>query len=455
MTEQFKDQGGMAAMDPSPMKRWVTSRVLRKIINRGSLEKRRNKAERERIKQGTPHCVEYFHQVDDGYSHLAAQTLQTLLGNYDIELKTHLVHGPSGNNLPEPELLPRLSMHDAALVAGHYGLSFPDGPSLPDSTLVNRANAMLAVVAPEQFSELAVEIGSAIFSADAEPGLQALEEKNGIAAPSAVERVLSSGDERRAELKHYSGAMFYYAGEWYWGVDRLYHLEQRLQSLGATKGKSTVVLYPRPNIEVGPNKDNGSLTLELYASLRSPYTALIFDRAVQLAKDTGAKLVLRPVLPMVMRGVSLSRQKGLYIFADAAREARALGVEFGKFSDPIGSPVRRCYSLFNWAETHGKKVELAGSFLQAAFAQGINTNTDKGLQQVVENAGLDWQEAQTIIDNDDWQEELESNRTTMYGFDCWGVPSFRLLDAQGKSIVAVWGQDRLWLVSREIQAAVS
>ena len=39
---------------------------------------------------------------------------------------------------------------------------------------------------------------------------------------------LDSGTAHRAELKHYSGAMFYYGKEWYWGVDRLYHLEKRL-----------------------------------------------------------------------------------------------------------------------------------------------------------------------------------------------------------------------------------
>jgi len=454
MAEQFKDQGGMAAMDPSPLKRWVTSQVLRKVVNPRSLEKRRIKAERERIKQGTPHCVEYFHQVDDGYSHLAAQTLPALLGHYEIELKTHLVHGPSGNNLPEPDLLPRLSMHDAGLVAPHYGLHFPHDARLPTAASISRAHAMLAVVAPENFPGLAVAIGNAIFSKAAESALAALEDKQGIAAPATAERLLGSGDAHRAQLKHYSGGMFYYAGEWYWGVDRLYHLEQRLQSLGVARGGSTKTLYPRPDIDSGPKKDNGSLTLEMYASLRSPYTALIFDRAVQLAKDTGVNLELRPVLPMVMRGVSLSRQKGLYIFADAAREARTLGVQFGKFSDPIGSPVRRCYSLFSWAQSQGKRVELASCFLKAAFAQGVNTNTNKGMQHVVECAGLSWQEAQSVIDNDDWQAELESNRTAMYGFDCWGVPSFRLLDAQGEAIVGVWGQDRLWLVGREIQAAL-
>ena len=30
-------------------------------------------------------------------------------------------------------------------------------------------------------------------------------------------------------------------------------------------------------------------------------------------------------------------------------------------------------------------------------------------------------------------------------------PSFRLLDEQGQQLLALWGQDRLWLFAREIQ----
>jgi len=455
MTEKFKEQGGVATMDPSAMVRWVTSRVIRKLIHPKRRLDSHRREERERVKKGRAHCVEYFHQVDDGYSHLAAQALRPLMDRYDIELKCHLVRGPSGSNLPEPDLLPRLSLRDAALVSGHYGLEFPLNPSLPEPESVERANAILAEVNTLEFPQVATAVGAAIFGEGAQAALEALEEKYGAATSAITRQELNEGDSRQEELKHYSGAMFYYAGEWYWGVDRLYHLERRLQSLGAVCGQHQELLYPRPAIEQGPKKGDGSLTLEVYASMRSPYTALIFDQAVALAKNTGVALALRPVLPMVMRGVSLSRQKGLYIFADAAREAHSLGVDFGRFYDPIGRPARRCYSLFSWAQEQGKQVELASSFLKSAFAQGVNTNKDKGLAHVVEQAGLNWQEAQTVIDNDDWQKGLEANRTTMYGFDCWGVPSFRLLDTRGNALVAVWGQDRLWLISREIQAALA
>mgnify|MGYP003481447519 FL=1 len=70
---------------------------------------------------------------------------------------------------------------------------------------------------------------------------------------------------------------------------------------------------------------------------------------------------------------------------------------------------------------------------------------------MVEKAGLDWRKAQQIVGQPGWEKLLESNRMAMYGSGLWGVPSFRLLDEQGGEILALWGQDRLWLFAREIQ----
>ena len=91
---------------------------------------------------------------------------------------------------------------------------------------------------------------------------------------------------------------------------------------------------------------------------------------------------------MVMRGVPATREKGMYIFMDAAREAHNAGVPYGNFYDPIGDPVRRCYALYPWAASQGKGVELLSSFLRHAFALGVNTNTKGGLRKVVEAAGI-------------------------------------------------------------------
>ncbi|MEM8561425.1 MAG: DsbA family protein [Pseudomonadota bacterium] len=449
MAEQFKEQGGAATMDPSRWRRWVTSKFVSRVIKPEQLEKIEVEAEQQRRKEGNPHTLEYFHQVDDAYSCLAAQTLAPLLARYpDVKLVPHLVGAPRGANLPEPDLLPSLARYDSGLIAPHYGLNFPARADAPGDALCVLGNRILASAQSDQFAEVAVAVSAAIAATD-QAQMEALAQQYGSVSEEQALAAVHAGTAKRKELKHYSGAMFYYGGKWYWGVDRLYHLEQRWRALGLGSGDDLV--FPRPAIDAGSYQANGSLTLEMYASLRSPYTAVIFDKAVNLAERTGVRFDLRPVLPMVMRGVSATREKGLYIFADTAREARALGMELGPFYDPIGEPVRRCYSLYSWARSQGREIALFSEFLQAAFFKGVNTNRDAGLRTVVEAAGLSWSDAQGVIDNEDWHSEIESNRQSMYQFGSWGVPTFRLLDAKGSTLMWAWGQDRLWLVAKMIQ----
>ena len=437
-------------MDPSALMRWLTSMFMNRVVSTKRLEKKRIKAEKHRQANNQPHVVEYFHQVDDGYSHLAAQALGALTERYNIDLQCHLVSGSIGENAPEPDLLIDLSRYDASKIAPYYGLVFPQNRDAPSAKLLEMTKSILAGFSSQDFVTHTATVGNALWSGS-ETVLQALAEQFGSTTDSEVKAKHDLGNARRGSLKHYSGAMFYYGGEWYWGVDRLYHLEQRLHALGADRNPDTPKIMPKQEVSVGKLRDNGSLTLEVFGSVRSPYTAIVFDRVLALAETTGVTLNVRPILPMVMRGVSATREKGIYIFTDAAREARASNVPYGDFYDPIGEPARRCYSLYPWACSQGKGNALLSSFLSAAFAQGINTNNDRGLRQVVENAGLDWASAKQIVGQDGWQEILEDNRLAMYDSGLWGAPSFRLLDADKNVVLALWGQDRLWLFEREIQ----
>lgn len=450
MSQQFKEQGGAATMDPNRALRWATSTLMTRMCRTQRLSKQRAKIEAARIKSGSAHIVEYFHQVDDGYSHLAAQVLPALARRYNIRLVCHLVTGPQGKNVAEPDLLLQLSRYDAFHVAGEYGLEFSEHTAGLPSKLVKFATGILSAQDDQGFINCVAKVGRALWAQD-EAALEGLAQQYGRATDAQLSEKIMAGTARREALKHYSGAMFYYGAEWYWGVDRLYHLEKRFAELGIDKEPTAPLLLPRPAIEPAALKDNGRLTLEIYPSLRSPYTAISFDRAIKLAQDAGVNIAVRPVLPMVMRGVPATRQKGMYIFLDTAREARAAGVPFGNFYDPIGDPARNAYSLFPWAEAQGKGTELISAFLRCAFAEGVNTNSEKGLRTVVEQAGLDWSKAAQIVGHPGWEPLLETNRLAMYNAGLWGVPSFRLLDEAGAQILALWGQDRLWLFAREIQ----
>ena len=88
-----------------------------------------------------------------------------------------------------------------------------------------------------------------------------------------------------------------------------------------------------------------------------------------------------------------------------------------------------------------------------ALSEGVDTSVDTGLRVVVERAGLSWDEATRQLGTPGWEEMLERNRLAMVEeMGLWGVPSFRLRGPEGAPDLCCWGQDRLWLVSREIQS---
>jgi len=425
---------------------WLTSPAARGL--------RRSLAELRRRLRGEPHRVLYFHQVDDPYSHLAAQALGELVRRYEIELAPRLVGPPSDEAAPERERLAAFARADAADVGPGYGLAFPAGAAAPDPAAVALAAQVLAAsLATGGFASLAPRVGTALWRGD-RAALDALAREAGTAAPEAVRDATLAGTRERARLGHYLGATFCYGGEWYWGVDRLYLLERRLRELGlARPGAGAAPIAPRPDASGAPlpAAPAAGVALEFYPSLRSPYSYLAMERTYALARRLPIELVLRPVLPMAMRGLPVPRAKRLYITLDTRREAEELGVPFGRVCDPLGRPIERGFSLYPLACARGRAAEYLLSFARAAFAEGVDTGTDAGLRAVAERAGLSFEEARAGLDGEGWRDELETNRRQLLALGLWGVPSFRVLGPAGAPDYATWGQDRLWRVEQELR----
>jgi len=396
---------------------------------------------------GGPHRVHYFHQPDDPYSHLAAQVLPELLERYDVELHAHVVGPPPDAAAPEKGHLAAYSRRDAGIVAPYYDLEFPSEAAAPSAAAVEQATRLLAATG-DNFVRDAARIGEALWSGTTD-ALDALDLP--VATPDAAREAVAEGSALRERTGHYLGATFHYGGEWYWGVDRLHYLERRLQELGVLReGRARDPIVQPPRFPTAPVEGDRRLRLEFFPSLRSPYTAVAMRRVFDLVERLPVELVLRPVLPMVMRGLPVPNAKRFYILRDAKREAESAGEPFGYAIDPVGRPVERAFSLFPWAREQGLAKELLQSFTQAAFTEAIDTHTDRGLRYVVERAGLSWEQAREHLDSEGWREELEENRRVMFGSNMWGVPSFRLLDGE-EPLLETWGQDRLWLVEAEIR----
>jgi len=434
------------------LRTFLQPRITELITSPKTRERRRRIAERVRFARGRPHLVRYFHQVDDPYSHLAAQLLEALVDRYDIELEVHLVGPPADSAAPERERLVAYSRVDAARLAEARGLHFRDPGAQPTRELVSSATRLLATAAssPRAFAALAPRVGEALWDGDAAT-LAALERDQRLDAIFTIDATLARGDALRKKLGHYLGAVFHYGGETYWGVDRLGYLEARLVGLGTLRQPATSLLAPRYEISNAPPDASGAgLTLEFFVSLRSPYSYIAMPRTFELAARSGVALSVRPVLPMVMRGLAVPAAKRMYITLDTKREAESVGVPFGRICDPVGRPVERGFSLYPFAKSKGRQAEYLLAFCRAAFAEGIDTGSDEGLRHVAQGAGLDWEEASASIDENGWRAELEANREEMLSLGIWGVPSYRLLGG-GQADFSTWGQDRLWMVEDEIR----
>ena len=64
----------------------------------------------------------------------------------------------------------------------------------------------------------------------------------------------------------------YYAGEWYWGLDRLHYLEARLRELGLDRTGGPD-LAPAARDRTASVALTSSSEIEFFFSLRSPYSA--------------------------------------------------------------------------------------------------------------------------------------------------------------------------------------
>lgn len=424
--------------------------LSQRVLGRGRLLRLRARAEQARLARGARHTLHYFHQVDDPYSALAAFILPRLLARYAIDLVPHVVGPPPDSAAPARASLIAYSRKDAQLLARHHGLAFTDPGAQPSPEAAQQATRLLvAAINVGRFVETAGPVSAWLWQATAQAATRDAEIT--LAGP-ALQRArdettaahLAAASALRARLGHYLGASIFYAGEWYWGIDRLYHLERRLQDLGAQRQAGHGCLFAPDADLQAPALRPDPAPIDFFFSLRSPYSAIVTPRVFELGRLTGAPVRLRFVLPMVMRGLPVPAAKRRYIALDAAREARARGIPFGRLNDPVGRPTERGLALIPLAERAGKGPAYLLSFMRGVWAEGIDAGSDRGLRRIAERAGLSWDEARVALKDEAWRDTAEANRAELFGLGLWGVPSFRVRDT------AVWGQDRLWAVQQAL-----
>lgn len=419
------------------------SRLVEAALSARALRWRRGLAELRRRVTGAAREVEVFYRADDPHSHLLLAVLPDFADGYEVEVRLHVLATADATD-PQAELARAWAAADGVAVADATGI--PMAPAPPGNPLalavtlhrLQRRDAPLAELAAASAAWW-TDDGGAVGEHVAR--LKALDRNRAdVAAREAAERLTALG--------HYAPGMTYHAGEWYWGLDRLRHLTRRLRAAGAARSAGAAARdrldrrlqaleLPLRDIERLDARAAGK-RVDCFFSFRSPYSWIALQRLYALADALGAELHMRPVQPMVQRGVPLSPAKRRYIVFDAAREARRWGVPFGRIVDPLGAGVERCLAAFTLADREGRARAFASAAGEAVWSRGIDVSTDAGIDWVLRRSGVGARAAAVARHADDWRDPVARNQQALRAAGLWGVPSM-VTDAG-----AVWGQDRLW-----------
>ena len=425
----------------------IRNAVMNHFASYEAFKENRKKSEEARSSENRPHEVLYFHKVDDPYSHLTIQFIDRFRSSYNIQFKPILVGEENPETVHEPSLYNIYCLEDVRRIAPYYDVSFSPH-SYPSKDLATKANRILSAVNDANFGEVGIKVSAAFWSAD-KACLDALLKEYSVSENDAQQKI-RDGNSIRDEKDYYFGSAFYYENELYWGVDRLHYLERRLSELNLGRANEfTPTCKPRL---VAPSTLSSSkqFNLTYYPSLNSPYTFVSTKRIRQLQENYPINLITKPVLPMLMRMMTIPTFKAKYIISDAAREGRTHKHEIKKIYSPIGKPARKAYALFPIIDEMGKGFEYIEALLIASFQDEINIGNDAYLEDLVSSLRLDWSEVKKHLNNKQWKKDLNHNLQEMYAGNCWGVPSFKLTDDDGENPFYVWGQDRMWLIQEEI-----
>jgi 2-hydroxychromene-2-carboxylate isomerase len=390
-----------------------------------------------------PRRLDLYFDISDPMSYLTAQAVARLIEVYPVELGFHVVTPPASDVDPAPELRARHAVRDAHQVAAYWNVAWPAQKEADPGIVRDVATALIRERPGADQLRVALALGAALWTGDKKT-LGTLLLPHGSESSGQVAPILNANYAELRRAGHYQGAMLRYGDTWYWGIDRLPYLEAELaRELGVT---APPVVAPRPEAERGPLAlSDKPLTCELWFSFRSPYSYLALERIEDILAPHGVPLELRPIAPMVTRGLEVPSIKRMYIVRDAKREADRLGIPFGELCDPLGPGIEHCLAIAHWAAQRGQLMAFARSAMRGIWAEARDVAAYVDLRQIVERAGLPWEEARAAIGDPAAAKAAQANAAELAVTNLWGVPSIRCGD------FVAWGQDRLPLLADRLR----
>lgn len=196
-----------------------------------------------------------------------------------------------------------------------------------------------------------------------------------------------------------------------------------------------------------------SKKVEFYFDVGSPTAYLAFTQLQQIAAESGAELVYKPVL---LGGIFEATKnaspvtvpaKGAYMLKDLARFARRYQVPL-KFNPhfPINTLglMRMCLGL--QARQPESFLPYLSTVFSAMWVDGLNLGDPVIVREVIERSGVDVQLTLSLAQDSEIKESLKRETTAAVQRGLFGAPTMFV----GEEMF--WGQDRLDFVREALSA---
>jgi 2-hydroxychromene-2-carboxylate isomerase len=203
-------------------------------------------------------------------------------------------------------------------------------------------------------------------------------------------------------------------------------------------------------------KGDGMKRVEFYYDLVSPYSYLAYGRVGRVCEETGAELILRPMLlGAVHKAVGLQapieiKPKARYQAQDIRRWAQYYGLPL-QFPDPFPfrtlKTMRAAMCLQEREEIEAFTREAFTLYWEEGGAPGglQETDEDRPISSVARRIGVDPEEVLSEAASPETKQALKVATSEAVERGVFGAPAFFVGDEM------FWGNDRLHFVEAALQ----
>lgn len=395
--------------------------------------------------------ITFYHQVNDPYSFLLLIAMRRFLEDFKVNLKIELILDMEQANAEWPVAKWRdYALQDAERLALFHDLQFRHRIEFPSDENAFVATALLLKhqQRPKLLHMLA-EVTGALWGTSTTTFESCVNRYGSLTADKAS-KIITANNSKLKRCGQYKSAMLYYAGEWYWGLDRLGHLAERLCSEGKQRDTGEIADYQRQyrhilqsytSLRARPKQVH---PLDFYFSFADPYSYLVAERIFKLTELYKIPLNLKPVITSTNRLDKQQKAQRRYFLQDAKREAGRYEIAFGNLCDPAAAAIANCMALFAYAEQENQAQNFSLRALTAIWAKGADLSHSSAIKKLLSKTGLSWEKAQPYLQDFDWQSKTGQNLKGLQQLGIYATPGFQYDELR------CWGQDRLWALEQAI-----